>query len=154
MKFKLEFEAEGETFGDLEQAAEQLVIKIREDYWSGSDSNDTGGYHFNINEPSKPEEPKDLHRIAEFDGGDKFIVAREELYYPVPVPGGAFSQGAMIVVLCANLRNEYAAYIGGVIDDKAPEPADLIWIAEHGVKITFKEATKYFPWIVSEYYRR
>lgn len=156
MKFKLEIAAEGENFSDLEQAVEQVATKIREDYWSGSDSNDTGRYHFNILELDDDfYEPVKMHRLAEYDEGDKFIVAKEEIFYPIPVGSNNFAQGVLTIVLAANMRNEYAAYMGGIGNPENPSHfLDYIWIAAHGSKLTFKEASKYFPWIAAKYYRR
>jgi len=43
----------GETYGDLVEALEEVHRKVEEEYLSGFDRNETGGYEFDITESAK-----------------------------------------------------------------------------------------------------
>ena len=55
----LSVSAQGKTFRDLEYALEEVLPKIRKEYLSGMDSNDDGGYFFDVTgEEAQNEEEK------------------------------------------------------------------------------------------------
>ncbi len=87
-----EHQIEGHREGDLESALEEVLKKVREGYRAGSDSNDTGRYHFTINGspvehyalalPGTPHEPLD-ERFERYDeaaehAGGKTVVGLDE----------------------------------------------------------------------------
>lgn len=45
---ELKISIEGHREGDLESALQEVLKKVKEGYTSGADSNDTGGFHFEI----------------------------------------------------------------------------------------------------------
>jgi 6-pyruvoyl-tetrahydropterin synthase len=50
MKYTLTIKVEGETEDDLVLALKELTPKVEDGYVSGMDSNDTGSYHFEVEE--------------------------------------------------------------------------------------------------------
>lgn len=53
MSYNLTADVYGDDYNDLELALEEILRAIRQEYRSGTNSNDTGEYYFEVTEVSK-----------------------------------------------------------------------------------------------------
>jgi len=74
--------------------------------------------------------------------------------YSMPVPNQPGTSGQFLAVLTSGMAGDFACYLG-IVHESLNEPIDrdIEWVAHSGLKIAYREAVHYFPFLKQEQYR-